>query len=363
MSVALMIAGVLMGCAYDADGALERTYARDRPVLAHLPEFERAPAKGPEEAEFPPTTRPGAATNPATAPAHWPGRGLAEHPFLYYGEGSNTVYVVAHGRVIWSYTFPRGGEIDDAWVLSNGHVIVGCSGHCYEVTPGKRVVWKYDAPAGTQIHSLQPVGLEQVAVVENGLPPRFVILNKRDNSIAMSHELPASSTDPKSVHTQFRNCRITRDGTYLINFLKEGRVVEYDKEWKQIWEYKTTMPWSAVRLNNGNTLIPGDNQAYVREVDKSGTITWSVERDDFKSMGIVLRDVQTANRLANGNTVFCNRSGSDKTHKFDYVQVVEVTPEKRVVWVLQDWEALTSATGVQLLDEPGMPEEPGALKR
>jgi hypothetical protein len=40
-----------------------------------------------------------------------------------------------------------------------------------------------------------------------------------------------------------------------------------------------------------------------------------------------------------------------------------VTPEKKVVWVLQDWEELTSATGVQLLDEPGVPETPGDLKR
>jgi hypothetical protein len=272
-------------------------------------------------------------------------------------------YVVNHGRVVWRYVFPRGGEIDDAWVLSNGNVIATTSGHCYEVTPEKKVVWKYDAPSGTQIHSLQPVGLEQVAVVENGLPPRFVILNKRDNSVAISHELPAASSDPKSVHTQFRNCRITKDGTYLINFLKEGRVVEFDKQWKQIWEYKTTMPWSAVRLENGHTLIPGDNQAYVREVDRAGKIVWSVEREDFRSFGIVLRDVQTANRLANGDTVFCNRPGSDKNHRFEHVQVVEVTPQKKVVWVLQDWETLTSATGVQLLDEPGLPEEPGALKR
>ena len=35
--------------------------------------------------------------------------------------------------------------------------------------------------------------------------------------------MPAvSKDDPKTVHTQFRNCRVTAAGTYLIPFLKEG---------------------------------------------------------------------------------------------------------------------------------------------
>jgi len=32
---------------------------------------------------------------------------------------------------------------------------------------------------------------------------------------------------------------------------------------------------------------------------------------------------------------------------------------KKVVWVLQDWSVLGPATAVQVLDDPGIPEEPG----
>jgi len=334
----------------------------DRPMLALLTQFENAPASGPAEAQRLAQTLPGPSTNPATAPAHWPGAGLSQHPFLFYGEGNNTLFVINNGKVIWSYNFPKGGEIDDAWMLSTGNLICCASTHCYEVTPQKKIVWQYDSPTGTQIHALQPIGLDKVMVVENGLPPHLYILNKSDNSKFLAHELPAiSATDPKTVHTQFRNCRITAQGTFLLPFLKEGRIVEYDKDWKQIWEYKTVMPWSAVRLKNGNTLIPGDNQAYVREVNPEGKIVWSIEKNDLP--GITLRDIQTANRLANGNTVFCNRSGSDKANKFNYAQVIEVTPDKKVVWVLQDFTNLTSASGIQLLDEPSTPETPGDLQR
>jgi hypothetical protein len=79
--------------------------------------------------------------------------------------------------------------------------------------------------------------------------------------------------------------------------------------------------------------------------------------------GIELRGVQTANRLANGNTVFCNRGGGAGGNRFAVVQVVEVTPDKKVVWALRDWDHLGSATGIQLLDQPGIPEKPGDLLR
>jgi len=270
--------------------------------------------------------------------------------------------VVNHGRVAWSYAFPRGGEIDDAWLMSNGHIILTKMTDCYEVTPQKEIVWSYHCPTNTQIHTCQPVGLDQVMVVQNGLPPHMIILNKKDNSVAMSHELPAvSATDEKTIHPQYRNCRVTGQGTYLIACLKQDKVIEYDRDWKQIWSVDSVTPWAAVRLKNGNTLIAGDNHAYVHEVNPAGKIVWSIETNDLPDMH--LHDIQTADRLANGNTVICNRAGGRNNNPFAAAQVIEVTPDKKAVWVLQNHTNLPSCTGVQLLDEPGLPEHPGDLQR
>jgi hypothetical protein len=206
-------------------------------------------------------------------------------------------------------------------------------------------------------------------------------LNKKDNSKALAHELPAiSATDPKTIHGQFRNCRITAQGTYLLPFLQKGLVVEYDKTWKEIWTVASPTPWSAVRLKNGDTLIPGDNRGFVHEVNPKGEIVWAIESNTLP--GIVLHDVQTASRLDNGDTLICNRGGGSKTvapaqavaggaavaqvpapAQAAAVQVVEVTPDKKVVWVLQDSKDLPSCSGIQLLDEPGTPETPGDLQR
>jgi hypothetical protein len=44
------------------------------------------------------------------------------------------------------------------------------------------------------------------------------------------------------------------------------------------------------------------------------------------------------------------------------VQLIEVTPGKKVVWALRDWKTLGPASATQLLDEPGVPEN-GDLQR
>jgi hypothetical protein len=76
--------------------------------------------------------------------------------------------------------------------------------------------------------------------------------------------------------------------------------------------------------------------------------------------GCKLGDLQTANRLANGNTVICSWIAGDNNtkHWFGTVQVFEVNPAKQMVRALAAWENpdFGPATLIQLLDEPGTPE-------
>jgi hypothetical protein len=79
---------------------------------------------------------------------------------------------------------------------------------------------------------------------------------------------------------------------------------------------------------------------------------------------IALRNIQTSERLANGNTViFSSTGGVQKEDRTNAIQAIEVTPDKKLVWVLQDWKNLGPATTAQFLDQPGLPEKPGDLQR
>jgi hypothetical protein len=165
------------------------------------------------------------------------------------------------------------------------------------------------------------------------------------------------------VHAQFRRIRMTAAGTYLAPFLKMNKVVEYDKDWKEIWSYSISTPWAATRLHNGNTLITDEREKLVREVNPRGETVWELKQVDLPA-NLVLHNLQTAERLANGNTViFSSTGGTQKKDRPGIIQALEVTPNKKVVWVLQDWKNLGPATTAQFLDQPGIPERPGDLQK
>jgi hypothetical protein len=56
---------------------------------------------------------------------------------------------------------------------------------------------------------------------------------------------------------------MTRDGHFLVAHMDLGKVVEYDKDGKELWSVAAPSAWAAVRLKNGNTLISGNQHGYV----------------------------------------------------------------------------------------------------
>ncbi len=59
-----------------------------------------------------------------------------------------------------------------------------------------------------------------------------------------------------------------------------------------------------------------------------------------------------------GNAILHSRGSGGKRP-----QLVEVTPDKKVVWVLNDCTNLGTAAAVQILADPGIPQKPGGLQR
>lgn len=62
------------------------------------------------------------------------------------------------------------------------------------ITSDKKVLWRHDAHTSkddkhTQIHACQPIGLDKVMFVENGLP-RLKVVNIKTGVAEVDHELP-----------------------------------------------------------------------------------------------------------------------------------------------------------------------------
>jgi hypothetical protein len=284
---------------------------------------------------------------------------MAQHPFLYCGEwqhrstSQQVIYVMRNGAVAWSYVNPLKGELGDCTMLSNGNIVFSRQFGASEITPDKRIVWNYDGPRGTEIHTAYPVDKSRVLIMQNGNPPKLLVINKRTNKVETELILP---TRASNTHGQFRHVRMTRSGHFLVAHLDLGKVVEYDKRGKEIWSVPAPSAWAAVRLKNGNTLISGNQHGYVREVNVRGETVWEINKDDLP--GIPLHTVQEVSRLANGNSLINNWVGSVPMAEWPtVVQLIEVTPDKRVVWALRDWSVLGPASSTQLLGEPAIPEK------
>jgi len=312
-------------------------------------------------------------------PAHLPGEGLAQHDFLYTGEWDTrktnaTLFLVKGGKVIWTYSIPRKdefsgqeSEFSDINRCSNGDIVFAYKTGWRKIDSHGNTIYDYRCPKAVgpdgkeywkECHSAQPIGNDKVLFMLNGHPAELCLFDLKTKKLTMEHPLKTRS-ETGSVHAQFRNVRMTWAGTYLIPYLDLGKVVEYDTNWNEIWS-TTNAPsvWAAVRLKNGDTLISGNQHAFVREVNREGKIVWEVKNGDLP--GIRINSVQGCQRLANGDTVICNwTAGVKKPDWPKIVQLIEVTPDKKVVWALNQWENpdLGPASCIQILDEPGRDEE------
>ena len=298
------------------------------------------------------------AADAAAAAQALPGKGLAQHDFLYAGESKQRrVFIVRKGEVVWSYDDPAGrGEISDAVLLSNGNLLIAHQFAVKLISPEKKVLWNVDAPVGTEIHTAMPIGAGHVLYVQNGDPAVVKVVNIQTGETTKEFQVPVGN--PKGVHGQFRHGRITARGTLLLAHMDMKKVCEYDADGKEVRSFAAANPWGVTPLKNGNILIV--DRPSIREVTPTGetvaTLTPDTDSPDFK-----MSSLQMAWRLPNGNTLV-NNWFNEWSGKLDRanppVQAVEFTPDKKIVWVLRSWENpdLGPATTIQILDEPDAPE-------
>jgi outer membrane protein assembly factor BamB len=327
------------------------------------------------------------AANPVTT-GPLPGRGLAQHPFLYCGEynyidHNQTIYLVRHGKVEWTYSIPTNmmidgkpqiAELGDCTRFSNGNILFSYRLGASIVTPQKKIIWDYRAAPNTEIHSAQPAGKNRVLLVQNGAPTTLFLINTASGKVEKELALPTPY--PNRVHVQVRRAHLTKAGTFLVGLMQQHRVAEFDADGKEVWSFNcpdtwtgprpkgTISAWDAVRLKNGNTLISGDEYGYVLEVNPRGEIVWQLGKNDLP--GYPLDVVQEIERLDNGNTVIANWvAGNVKPADWpSQIQIIEVSPAKKVVWALRQWKDpdLGPASSIQLLDQRGIPQN-GELQR
>ena len=269
------------------------------------------------------------------------------HPFACTDYTAGKVFLVsADGRVEWQYP---AANCNDLWVLPNGSLLFNAGHGVREVTRAKEVVFDYQSKS--EIYACQRLTNGNTLIGECNTGRLLEVAP--DGRIVKEVRLLPEGQD--GGHAYMRNARRLDNGHYLVTHYGEGVVREYDADGKVVRSIPAAGgPHSVARLPNGNTLITcGDQKGGSRvfEVDAEGKTVWQVQGDELP--GISLKFIAGVQRLPNGNTLICNWLGHGQFGKAPHL--IEITPDKRVVWTFADHVAMKTISSVVLLDVPGNP--------
>lgn len=289
----------------------------------------------------------------------------AQHRLLV--QGNNRLAIVGKdGEVEWEMPW---GAIHDIHVLPDGHILVqqGAS-KVAEIDPKtKQVVWSYDSAKQNgnegkrvEVHAFQPLGEGRLMIAESG-PARIIEID-RDGKLLKEIELKINHPN---AHSDTRLARKLESGHYLVAHEADGFVREYDADGRVVWEYEVPLfnkerkgghgldafgnqLFAAIRLKNGNTLIATGNGHSVLEVTPEKEIVWKLEQNDLPGNSFAW--VTTLEVLPSGNYVIGNcHAGPDNP------LLLEIDPKaKAVVWKFDQFAKWgNSVSNTLLLDVEG----------
>jgi outer membrane protein assembly factor BamB len=289
---------------------------------------------------------------------------LAATPFVVAGDPIRHSYLVLGGKTAIlneeggvERTLPGGSR--DGFVLPNGNALVAYSDRVEEFDTKGSVLWTYRLdPANREIGTAQRLYDGKTLVTELGPKPR--LLEIETPSAKVVHELPLQP-ETDNAHMQTRMARQLRNGNYLVPHLLAFAIKEYCRDGTVASVLRTDLdaiggrpaenwPFTAIRLDNGNTLVSLTHGNKVVEFDPRGEIVWQVTNEE---VGGLFKDPCGSQRLANGNTVVGSHGANTG------VSMVELTPEKKIVWT-SDHPMAAGVHHFQILTtngvvEPGMP--------
>jgi len=279
---------------------------------------------------------------------------VVRHSYLVLG--GKTAIINEDSKAEWEYV----GSTRDGFVLPNGNVLLAFIDRVEEVTREKHIVFSYKrSKENSEIGTTQRLYNGNTLITELGNRPRLMEVNSKGEIVLEVPLVP--ETD--NAHMQTRMARQLRNGNYLVPHLLAFAIKEYNPAGKIVASLKTDLdeiggrkgenwPFTAIRLDNGHTVASLTHGNKVVELNSRGEIVWKVTNEDVHGL---FKDPCGAQRLASGNTVIGSHAANTG------IAMVEVTPEKQIVWT-SDHPLALGVHHFQILTTNGKPEPGMPLK-
>ena len=279
-----------------------------------------------------------------------------KHSFFIAGP-TFTGIIAEDGTEEWNAGKPAAR---DGFILPNGNALIAWGNEVKELTREKKFVFHYIKSADNQeIGTAQRLENGNTLITELGSKPRLIEVDSAGKIVV---DVPLQP-ETDNAHMQTRMARKLANGNYLAPHLLAFKVKEYTPDGKVVKQFPTDMedlggraaenwPFTAIRLENGHTLVNLTHGNKTVEMDGDGKVIWKISNDDFPDLK-PFADPCGAQRLPNGNTVIASYASKEA------IKVFEVTSEKKIVWT---YKGPHRAHEIQILTTNGKPVEGLPLK-
>ncbi len=229
--------------------------------------------------------------------------------------------------VLWEMKEPR--EVSDLWILANSNIVHSTKHGLREIKPdygtgmGGEVIWEVNAPEGSECHSCQPIGDDRYLVGYSSAQRSYLA---EIDSKGREYKV-VEVEGQRGKHSSFRQVRKTEAGSYITSQQsKGGRAREYSADGKLLRTFPSGH-YSAVRLENGNTLLGCGDEHRLIEVDKSNKIVWELKQDDIP--GVKFGFIAGIWVLEDGNILISNWGGHSGSTGG---AVLEINRDKKLIF-------------------------------
>jgi outer membrane protein assembly factor BamB len=250
----------------------------------------------------------------------------AKHKFIAGDTQTGEVFIVdKDGKTIWTYKAKF--KPQDVSILKNGNILLCTQKQVIELTMDKKIVWEFSRSG--EMHSCQRLANGNTLV---GHTSEGTVLEV--NSAGKVIRSFKTTFKTKRAHSNFRRVRQTAEGLIYVSHHGDGVCRIYSNEGKVVnsVEHYKGKCFSATPLKDGKILLTG--KAKVKIVDLEGKIHWEINTSEIK--GHKIDSLTSAKMLANGNILVTNWMGHQKKNKRTEVSIVEINPNKEVVWSYKD---------------------------
>ena len=242
------------------------------------------------------------------------------------------------GTLEWEY--PCAHPQDVHW-LADGTILAAVGFEAQIIKPdmvtkkGGEVLWR--VKPGGEVPVAQPLPDGGILIACSPGPKGLIIEFDKNRKEVRRVEVTTRTTG----HSQFRFCRKTPQGTYLIPSVGDGVLYEIDAKGNELWKLPLPNVCSAERLADGSTLVAGDGA--IRSYGKDRKEAWVLTGKEMNLNPGILAGMHF---LPDGGLVIANwgRNGS----KPDQASAIAIGADRRILWRLNH-PLIGSAAHVEVL--------------